>query len=71
MLQTKRRIIRIPPAKAATRIYRYRASLQLFATVNAAGISSCRQIELQSAEGLESILEADSWARRYARQMLD
>ena len=27
--------------------------------------------KLQSAEGLESILEADSWARRYARQMLD
>ena len=27
--------------------------------------------KLQSAEGLESILEADSWARRHARQMLD
>jgi len=27
--------------------------------------------KLQAAEGLESILEADSWARRHARQMLD
>ena len=50
MLQTKRRIIRIPPAKAATRIYRYRASLQLFATVNAAG-SSCPQIERPARRG--------------------
>ena len=51
MLQTKRRIIRIPPAKAATRIYRYRGSLQLFATVNAAGIRSCPQIERPARRG--------------------
>jgi hypothetical protein len=45
------RMFGIPPAKAATYIYRYRASLQLFAAVNAAGIRSCPQIERPARRG--------------------